>query len=75
MVIKDLDGDPERQDRIRRTGVVRALMRHDWVYRWEAVLKAAGLEPKQGVLERKERLSKLAKVVLQHGPGVDATLT
>ena len=63
MVIKDLDGDPERQDRIRRTGVVQALMRHDWVYRWEAVLKCIGLEPMQGVLERKERLSKLAGLV------------
>ena len=66
MVIKDLDGDPERQDRIRRTGVVQALMRHDWVYRWEAVLKTVGLEPMQGVLERKERLRKLAEVVLQN---------
>ena len=43
MVIKDLDGDPERQDRIRRTSVVQALMRHDWVYRWEAILKTSVL--------------------------------
>src|SRR5262249_40904441 len=64
-VIKDLDEDPERQDRIRQTSVAQALMRHDWVYRWEAILKAVGLEPMQGVLERKERLSKLAEVVLQ----------
>ena len=42
-------------------------MRHDWVYRWEAVLKTVGLEPMQGVLERKERLRKLAEVVLQNG--------
>ena len=67
MVIKDLDGEPERQDRIRRTSLVRALMQHDWVYRWEAVLKTVGLEPMQGVLERKERLRKLAEVVLQNG--------
>jgi hypothetical protein len=63
LVIKDLDGDPERQDRIRRTGVVQALMRHDWVYRWEAILKTVGLEPMQGMLERKDRLRKLAEVV------------
>ena len=75
MVIKDLDGDPERQDRIRRTSVVQALMRHDWVYRWEAVLKTVGLEPMQGVLERKERLRKLAEVVLQNGRGTDGTIT
>jgi hypothetical protein len=67
MVIKDLDGEPERQDRIRRTSLARALMQHDWVYRWEAVLKTVGLEPMQGALERKERLRKLAEVVLQNG--------
>jgi Glycosyl transferases group 1 len=66
MVIKDLDADPERQDRIRRTGVVKALSGHDWVYRWEAVLKTVGLEPMRGVLQRKERLRKLAEIVLQN---------
>jgi len=64
-VIRDLDADPERQDRIRRTGIVQALMRHDWVYRWEAILQAVGLEPMQGVSERKARLRKLADVVSQ----------
>jgi hypothetical protein len=66
LVIKDIDGDPERQDRIRRTGVVQALMRHDWVYRWEAILNEVGLEPMQAALERKDRLRKLAEVVSQH---------
>src|SRR5262249_19682852 len=71
MVIKDLDGDPKRQDRIRRTGLVRTLMRHDWVYRWEAVLKTVGLEPMQGELERKERLRKLAELGLQNARDTD----
>jgi hypothetical protein len=62
-VIKDLDSDPERQDRLRQTGVVKALRRHDWVYRWETVLQIVGLEPTQGVLQRKERLRKLAEIV------------
>src|SRR5262249_12532812 len=75
MVIKDLDGDPERQDRIRRTGLVKALMQHDWVYRWEAVLQTVGLEPVQGVLERKERLRKLAEGISQNGRGADGTTT
>lgn len=66
MVIKDLDGDPERQDRIRRVSVAQALTRHDWVYRWEAILKTVGLEPMQGALERKERLRKLAELVSQN---------
>jgi len=63
LVMKDLDADPERQDRIRRTGVVQALTRHDWVYRWEAILAAVGLEPMQGALERKDSLRKLADTV------------
>jgi hypothetical protein len=66
-VIKALDADPERQDSIRKTSVVQALMRHDWVYRWEAVLKIAGLGPMPGLLERRERLRKLMDVVLQGG--------
>lgn len=65
-VIKRLDRDPERQDARRRTGVVQALMRHDWVYRWETILRHVGLEPMQGALERKERLRKLATVVAQN---------
>jgi hypothetical protein len=63
LIIRDLDGDPERQDRIRRTGVMQALMRHDWVYRWEAVLRMVGLEPMQAALQRKYRLGKLAEAL------------
>jgi Glycosyl transferases group 1 len=66
MVIRDLDGDPERQEKIRRTGVVQALMRHDWVYRWETILKTVGLEPTQGMSERKDRLRNRAEVVPRH---------
>jgi hypothetical protein len=66
VVIRDLDADPERQDRIRRTGIVQALIRHDWVYRWEAILETVGLEPMQRALERKDRLRKLVGSVSQH---------
>jgi spore maturation protein CgeB len=65
-VIKDLDGDPDRQDKIRRTGVAQVLKRHDWVYRWETILEAAGLRPMQAALHRKDRLSKLAEAVSQN---------
>jgi Glycosyl transferases group 1 len=74
-VIRDLDGDPERQDRIRRTSVAQMLTRHDWVYRWETVLKAVNLEPMQGVLSRKERLRKLAEFVLQNRRSDDGVIT
>jgi hypothetical protein len=75
VIINDLDGDPERQDRIRRTGVIQALMRHDWAYRWETVLRTVGLEPMQEVLQRKERLKKLAEVVSQNGRDIGRTTT
>jgi hypothetical protein len=66
VVIKRLDRDRDRQEVTRRTGVAQALKRHDWVYRWETILQHVGLEPMQGALERKERLRKLAQVVLQN---------
>jgi hypothetical protein len=62
--IAELERDPDRQDRIRRAGVAQSLMRHDWVYRWEAILNAASLEPLAGVCERKDRLRRLADVAL-----------
>jgi len=65
-LIRDLDADPERQERIRRTGVAQALMRHDWVYRWEAILDAVSIEPTQGMLQRKDRLRRLAEAASRH---------
>lgn len=65
-VISELDRDPGRQDRIRRTGMEQALMRHDWVYRWETILEAAGLRPLPGLAARKQRLRTLAGLVSGH---------
>lgn len=59
-IINELDGQPERQERIRQTNVVQSLLRHDWAYRWEAILRTIGLEPTQGLLDRKEHLHHLA---------------
>ena len=64
-VINEIDRQPERQNRMRRTNVGHALMRHDWVYRWEAVLKIVGLEPMPELSQRKERLRSLAETILQ----------
>jgi hypothetical protein len=59
-LINEIDRQPERQEQIRRNNVTQALTRHDWAYRWEVVLKTAGLEPLQRLVERKERLRGLA---------------
>jgi hypothetical protein len=64
-LISELDKQPERQDRIRRTNAAQALLRHDWAYRWETILKTAGLEPMPELLQRKERLRTIAAAVWQ----------
>ena len=48
---------------MRSTNVIQSLLRHDWVYRWEAVLRMAGLEPMPQLLKRKETLRRLARMV------------
>jgi hypothetical protein len=65
--IKTLDEDSKRRDVIRLTNVIQTLRRHDWVYRWEKILKAVNLESTQGMEERKERLRKLVEVVSRIG--------
>jgi len=66
-IVNELDSQPDRQARIRRTNVVQSLMRHDWVYRWEAVLQIVGLEPTPQLLQRKERLKSMAEAINQDG--------
>jgi len=68
-IISDLDRQAEKQERIRRTNVVQSLLRHDWAYRWEAILRTIGLEPMQQLLYRKERLHDLARQVSSEESG------
>jgi hypothetical protein len=55
-----LNSDPRKEDELRSTNVRQSLLRHDWVYRWEIILRQAGLEPLPAAAERKDRLRKLA---------------
>jgi hypothetical protein len=74
-IINDLDGQPERQETIRRTNVVQCLLRHDWAYRWEAILNTVGLAPMPQLLERKMRLQHLADQVGSEKNGSMETAT
>lgn len=65
-IINDLDSQPNRIENIRRTNVSQVLRRHDWVYRWEAILRAVGLDPMPELFERKERLQQIAGLILDH---------
>jgi hypothetical protein len=68
-IIKKLDGQHERQNRIRRMNARQCLLRHDWVYRWEAILNMAGIAPLQQLEARKHQLQDLAQsITLNGGP-------
>src|SRR2546425_5042716 len=62
-IINELDRQPDSQERMRRNNVAQTLMRHDWAYRWETVLKVARLEPMPELVKRKQRLMDLSKMV------------
>ena len=66
-LIDELEGQPEKQESIRRMNVVQALARHDWAYRWEKILENVGLEPMPELLQRKEHLAKLAELAMPYG--------
>lgn len=59
-VIADLDSNPDRLKKIRKNNVIQSLLRHDWVYRWRAILDIVGLEPKPALIAREKHLKKLA---------------
>jgi hypothetical protein len=65
-LIQALDKDPEKEAQMRRTNVHQALLRHDWLYRWETVLKAVDLEPLPILMERKARLRDLAQLAISN---------
>jgi len=62
-VIRELDKDLIRQERIRIQNIAEALSNHDWAHRWESVLKLAGLQPLPKLLERKQRLADLLQLI------------
>jgi hypothetical protein len=60
-ILAELDSQPKRLEAARKNNIVQCLLRHDWVYRWRAILNMAGLEPRPALLAREERLKKLAE--------------
>jgi hypothetical protein len=67
--IDELDGQPQRIARARRTNATRCLLQHDWVYRWERILSTVGMAPLPQLHSRKSRLSNLAVATLSTSPG------
>jgi len=62
-VIREFDTDPSRQASIRSRNIEHCLLRHDWLYRWKAILDAVGMEELPQAQTRKDRLLRLAALV------------
>ncbi len=62
-VIHDLDRYPAKIENIRCANLSQALLRHDWVYRWEAILRAVDLTPTPALFARKKQLQQLAGLI------------
>jgi hypothetical protein len=62
-VLSDLDSDPERIAAISRRNAKEALLRHDWVYRWNEMFRVAGIEPSPHMAARERHLKDMADFV------------
>jgi hypothetical protein len=60
-ILQELDAQPQYLEEIRRNNVVNALLRHDWLYRWQEILATVGLEPTVAMLSRAAWLKCLAQ--------------
>lgn len=64
-LIKALKAQPERISEARRNNVANALGKLDHLYRWQDILKIAGLSETPGMARRKSRLQALSNMVSQ----------
>jgi hypothetical protein len=64
-LVGELETQPERLERIRRTNAVQCLLRHDWAYRWERILQSVGMQPRSQLHQRRAELARIAKIVAQ----------
>lgn len=58
--VRELDRDPERINVARGHALRAGLRRLDWVYRWQEVLSAVGLDPRPSLLQRTSALEQRA---------------
>jgi Glycosyl transferases group 1 len=59
-ILRSLDSEPQRLLDISQRNVVEALLRHDWLHRWQYIFQVAGLQPSAGMIARRERLQEIA---------------
>ncbi len=63
-IIEELDAEPDLQARIRRQNAQQALLRHDWAYRWEDILRQVGVAPLPKLEARKQYLKHIAEKIV-----------
>ena len=59
-VLRELGSNPERMTAISRRNTKEALLRHDWVHRWNEMFRIAGIEPSPRRAAREQRVKDLA---------------
>ncbi|MFM2311910.1 MAG: hypothetical protein RLZZ04_1186 [Cyanobacteriota bacterium] len=64
-IIAELDSQPELLKQIQTDNVVNSLLRHDWVYRWEQVLRKLGMSITPGIKKRQHQLKELAQTYIK----------
>lgn len=68
-IIAELDSQPELLKQIQTDNVVNSLLKHDWVYRWEQVLKKLGMSLTPGMEKRQDQLKELAQTYTKNSCG------
>lgn len=59
-VLSELDSNPGRVAAISRRNTKEAVLRHDWIYRWNEMFRIVGIEPSPRGAAREQRLKELA---------------
>jgi hypothetical protein len=63
-LIDELNLQPQRTERARQANAIHCLRQHDWVYRWEHILRTIGLPPLPQLHRRKLRLREIAAAAM-----------
>jgi hypothetical protein len=62
-VLAAFEADGDRVRMAREANIANALRRHDWAFRWEQILKAAGLAPSGAHVKRIEEMALMASQI------------
>lgn len=63
-MLTSLNAQPARLDAISRRNAAQALLRHDWLYRWQQIFDVAGVARPPRMAMREHRLRELARTAM-----------